>query len=92
MAIRQGTPRPLTYSRADQMAGALGRHHQHVEVGAGLDQLEVDVEAVREHAAPRPAFMFGAELVLVEVGLQLVGDQDHDDVGPAARPRPASCT
>ena len=66
------------------MAGALGRHHQHVEVGARLDQLEVDVEAVREQEGGTLLHV-RAELVAVEVGLQLVGHQHHDHVGPLRR-------
>ena len=33
---------------AHQVAGALGRHHEHVELGLRHDALEVNVEAVRE--------------------------------------------
>ena len=33
---------------AHQVARPLGRDHEHVQVGARLDQPEVDVEAVRE--------------------------------------------
>ena len=33
---------------AHGVAGALGRDHDHVDIGARLDQAEVDVEAVGE--------------------------------------------
>ena len=63
------------------MPRALGGDHQHVEVRARLDQLEVDVEAVREQEG-RTLLHVRAELVAVEVGLQLVRHQHHDHVGP----------
>ena len=66
---------------AHGVAGALGRDHQHVEIGARLDQVEMDVEAVREHQR-RALLHVGRELVAVDVGLQLVGRQHHHDVGP----------
>ena len=45
------------------MAGALGRDHEDVHVGAGLDQLEMNVEAVRE----------GERGVGPHVGLEVMG-------------------
>ena len=63
------------------MAGALGRDHQHVEIGARLDQVEMDVEAMGEHQ--RGALLHvGRQLVAVDVGLQFVGRQHHHDIGP----------
>ena len=44
---------------AHRVAGALRRDHDHVEVGPRLDQVEVDVEAVRE-GERRAVRMFGA--------------------------------
>ena len=81
MASRQGTPPPRRYSRAHGVARALGRDHADVEVGARLDQIEVHVEAVREHQR-RPVLHVVAQLLLVDVGLQLVRRQHHHDVGP----------
>ncbi len=66
---------------AHGVAGALRRHHQHVEVLARLDEVEMDVEAVREHQR-RAVLHVGRELGAVDVGLKLVGRQHHHDVGP----------
>ena len=41
---------------------------------------EVDVEAVGEHQR-LALFQVGRDFVLVEIGLDVIGDQDHDDVG-----------
>jgi hypothetical protein len=61
--------------------GTLRRHHADVDVGARLDQVEVHVEAVREHQR-RAVLHVVAQVVAVDVGLQLVGGEHHDDVGP----------
>ena len=66
------------------MAGALGRHHEHVEIGARLDQLEMDVEAMGEGQRRALLHMLG-EVLGIELRLQLVGRQHHDDVGPFRR-------
>ena len=66
---------------AHRVAGALRRDHQHVEVGARLDQVEMHVEAVGEHQR-RALLHVGREMVAIDVGLQLVGRQHHHDVGP----------
>ena len=47
----------------------------------GLDQVEVHVETVRERQC-RAVADIGLDFVLVDVGLQFVGDEHHDDVGP----------
>ena len=66
---------------AHGVAGALGRDHQHVEIGARLDQVEMDVEAVGEQQ--RGALLHvGREVGAIDVGLQFVRRQHHDDVGP----------
>ena len=66
------------------MAGALGRDHEHVEIGARLDQLEMDVEAVGEGEGG--AFLqVGPEMVAIERALQFVRRQHHDDIGPGGR-------
>ena len=70
--------------RAHGMAGALRRDHQHVEIGARLDQVEMDVEAVGEHQR-RAVLHVGDEVVAIDVGLQFVRRQHHDDVGPFGR-------
>ena len=51
---------------AHRMAGALGRDHQHVEIGARLDQVEMDVEAVGEQQR-RALLMLGASSIRVDV-------------------------
>ena len=66
---------------AHRVAGALGRHHQHVEIGARLDQVEMDVEAVREEQR-RALLHVGVQIVLVDVGLQFVGRHHHHHIGP----------
>ena len=43
-------------------------------------------------ASAVPSRMFGRRFVVVEPGLQLVGRQHHDDVGPFRRLGLASCT
>ena len=63
------------------MAGALRRDHQHVEVGARLDQVEVDVEAVGEHQRRALLHVLG-EVVVIDVALQFVGREHHHHVGP----------
>jgi hypothetical protein len=63
------------------VARALGRDHDHVEVGARLDQAEMDVEAMGEGKG-RALLHIGMQVVGVDRGLMLVGREDHDDVGP----------
>ena len=67
--------------RAHGMARTFRRDHHHVEIGARLDQVEMDVEPVREHQ--RRAFLHvGVQLVVIDVGLQFVGREHHHHVGP----------
>ena len=70
--------------RAHRVAGALRRDHQHVEIGARLDQVEVNIEPVREHQRCA-LFHIGRELVAVDLGLQFVRRQHHHDVRPFGR-------
>ena len=63
------------------MTGALGRDHQHVEIGARLDQVEMHVEAVGEHQR-RAVLHVGVEMIAIDVALQFVGRQHHHHVGP----------
>jgi len=63
-----------------QVAGALRGHHPDVEVGPRLDLAEVDVEAVGE-GERRPLFEIRLDLLAVDLGLDLVGEEHHDDVG-----------
>ncbi len=61
------------------MPGALGRDHDDIEVGARLDLLEVDVEAVGERK--RGALLdIGLYHVVIDLRVVLVRQQDHDDI------------
>src|SRR3546814_7829523 len=63
---------------AHRVAGALGCDHEHVDVAAGLDQAEMDVEAVGK--GDRGAGLHvGAEVVGIDFRLMLIGGGDHDD-------------
>ena len=63
------------------MAGALGGHHNDVNVRSRLDVVEVDVEAVGEQQGGA-GLDIRLDLLAVEGGLHLVRGQDGDDVGP----------
>jgi hypothetical protein len=67
--------------RAHGVAGALRRDHQHVEIGARLDQVEMHVEAVREHQR-RALLHVVVQMLAIDVALQLVGREHHHEVGP----------
>ena len=67
--------------RTHRMTGPFRSDHQHVEVGARLDQIEMDVEAVGEHQRCGLLHV-GSKFVAIDVGLQFVGRQHHHDVGP----------
>ena len=67
--------------RAHGVAGALRRDHQHVEIGARLDQVEMHVEAVGEHQRRAVLHVLG-EMIAVDVALQFVGREHHHHVGP----------
>ena len=67
---------------AHPVTGGLRGDHRHVDVLRRHDGLVVDVEAMREHERlSRPHVR--RDLVVVDVGLEVVGDEDHDDVGLA---------
>jgi len=70
--------------RAHRVAGGLRRHHPDVEILARLDQAVMDVEPVRE-GERRPLLDVRLDLFLVHLGVVLVGQQDHDDVGALDR-------
>ena len=70
--------------RAHGMAGALGRDHQHVEIRARLDQVEMHVEAMREEKG-RALLHVGVQVIVVDVGLELVRREHHHHVGPFGR-------
>ena len=78
-----GHPGPPLVFPAHQMTGAFGGHHGDVHVRRGDDLAEVDVEAVGEHEHLARGKM-GPYGLLVDLGLDLVRHQDHDDVGLGA--------
>ena len=67
---------------ADQVARALGRDHADVDAGRRLDLAEVDREAVGEEQQVAGGDPVG-DLALPDLGLLLVGQQDHHDVAAA---------
>ena len=69
---------------AHGVAGALGGHHDDIDVRSRLDVVEVDVEAVGEQQGGARLDV-RLDLLTVEGGLHLVGGQDRDDVGPGDR-------
>ena len=76
-----GDAAALQVFAAHGVAGALGGDHEHVEIGAGLDQLEVDVEAMGEDQGGA-LLQVGGQIGVVQLGLQLVGGEDHHHVAP----------
>ncbi len=63
-----------------QVAGPLGRNHDHVDVFRGLDGLEMNGEAVRETEYLSFAQMW-PDGRLVEGSLRLIGRENLDPVG-----------
>ena len=62
------------------MARCLGSNHGYVDIGRRHDGPEVDGEPVCEHqrlARLEPRL----DLRFIQVGLQMIRNQDHDDVG-----------
>ena len=57
------------------------RNHQHVDAFGGLDQIEVNVEAVREHDRSTVLDVLD-DMVAIDIGLQFVGRQHHHHIGP----------
>jgi len=66
---------------ANAMAGSLGRGHAHVNVLGGDDGLVVNIETVREHEH-LAGTQVGTDLFGVQLGLGLIGNQDHDHIAP----------
>lgn len=65
---------------ADGMARTLRRDHEHVDVRGRHDLAEMDVEAMGEGQGLAGG-QVGLDVLLVHIGLALVVDEDHDDVG-----------
>ena len=66
------------------MAGALGGSHEHVHIGGGLDLLIPDIETVGKRQGLASGEV-GGDVLLIHIGLGLVIDEDHDDVGSLGR-------
>jgi hypothetical protein len=67
--------------RTHGVAGALRRDHQHVEIFARIEQVEVHVEAVCEDE--RCALLHVVvHVVAIDVALQFVRGEHHHQVGP----------
>ena len=65
----------------DGVAGALGGGHEHVHAGGRHDLLIADVEAVGKGQGLALGHI-GGDVLLVDVGLDLVVDEHHHDVAP----------
>ena len=63
------------------MAWAFRRDHEHVDVGARLDQVEMDVQAMRERQRGAGAHV-GSQMLAVQVALAFIGGQHHHHIGP----------
>src|SRR5260370_35471526 len=61
------------------MARRVGRDDRYVNILWRGDLAEVNVEAVREHERLAGGHV-GGDFVVIEVALDVVGDQDHDDI------------
>ncbi len=61
------------------MAGALGGDHGNVDAFGGFNVAEDDVKAVGEEEGVA-VLQVGQDLLLVDLSLNLVGGQNHDDV------------
>ena len=66
---------------AHAVSGGLGRNHRDVNVSRRLDRPEADIEAMGEHQS-LPCREVGRDFFLVDVRLNRVRHQNHDDVGP----------
>ena len=61
------------------VSGGLGRHHDDVDIRRGLNQLVGDGEAVCELECGA-LLQVGLDVLLVDVGLDLVRQEHHDDI------------
>ena len=64
----------------NRVAGALGRSHEHVHVGGRHDLLIADIEAMGKGNGLALG-QIGGDILLIHIGLGLVVDQNHDDIG-----------
>ena len=68
--------------RAHRVARPLGRHHEDIEIGARLDQVEMDVEAMGKRQG-RTFLHIIKEAFAIDIGLQLVRGQHHHHICPS---------
>jgi hypothetical protein len=66
---------------AHRVAGALGRHHDDVDAGLGLDQAEMHVQTMGK-GDRRALAQVVMDVFAVGVGLKLIGHGEHDQVAP----------
>ena len=66
---------------AHGVAGALGRHHDHVNAGLRLDQAEMHVQAMGK-CNGRTFAQVVMHVFFVGLGLQFIGHGEHDQVAP----------
>ncbi len=66
------------------MSGAFGSDHGHVDEIGRYDLAVMDIETVGKHQGLALDHLVG-DGFLIDLGLELIGDQHHDDVGPFGR-------
>ena len=77
-------PAPSTKTSRTRWPGAFGAIIDTSTSDGGDDPVEANGEAVREHQRfPRREVLL--DVGLVDLGLMLIRDEDHDDVGPLRR-------
>ncbi|CCX65669.1 putative uncharacterized protein [Firmicutes bacterium CAG:791] len=64
----------------NSMSGSLGSDHRNVYILRRNDQLVVDVEAMCKHQHIA-GLQIRSNILLVHIGLKLIIDQNHDDIG-----------
>ena len=67
--------------RAHGMAGTFGGDHQHVEIGARVEQVEMHVEAVGEYQR-RTLLHVVMQMLAVDIALQFIGREHHHEIRP----------
>ena len=83
-ATRQGTPPPFRYSERTVWPGPFGATMKTSRSGRASIRRKWMLRPWRE-GDRRALAHVGVEVVVVELRLQLVGRQHHDDVGPLRR-------
>ena len=65
------------------VARAFRRHHGDVKIGTRLNEVEMNRQAVGEHQRRAFADIIG-DMLVINILLQLIRRQDHDDIGPSS--------